>query len=97
MIDLQSVRAELKQIKACPVLRENVSNTGFQSLRRKPAMVEFTRKSLAPLLYSFVRVNWTEMWRNLRPIELFNLSLINYSKLGNKKYKEKFRKQRTAL
>ena len=48
MIDLQSVRAELKQIKACPVLRENVLNTGFQCLRRKPATVEFTRKSLAP-------------------------------------------------
>ena len=61
MIDLQSVHAELKQVKACPVLRENVFNTGFQSLRRKPAMVEFIRKSSAPLLYSFARVSWTEM------------------------------------
>ena len=57
MIDLQSVRAELKQVKACPVLRENVFNTDFQ----KPAMVEFIRKSSAPLLYSFARVSWTEM------------------------------------
>ena len=61
MIDLRSVHAELKQVKACPVLRENVFNTGFQSLRRKPAMVEFIRKSSAPLLYSFARVSWTEM------------------------------------
>ena len=30
MIDLEIVRAELKQVKAFPVLRENILNAGFR-------------------------------------------------------------------